>query len=147
MLGNDEGHFCKPTDVAVAESTGHVFVSDGYCNQRVVEFDKKGKFVKQFEDKSDPMLVVHSVTLVEPLNLVCAASREQGRYVKRTKTLNNHFRDPIFLCFLFGGGFFKNRLLRHKLGQEDERDQERRHEDRVCGQVRSGQSSLARSIR
>ena len=27
--GNDEGHFCKPTDVAVA-STGEFFVGDGF---------------------------------------------------------------------------------------------------------------------
>lgn len=81
--GNDESHFCKPTDVAVSKMDGHVFISDGYCNQRVVEFDKNGKFVKSFEDTQNPMLVVHSITLIESneRKLVCAASRETGKYV------------------------------------------------------------------
>lgn len=78
-FGNDAKHFCKPTDVAVSKSNEHVFVSDGYCNTRVVEFDKSGKFVKSFEDTSNPMFVVHSITLIEPLNLVCTVSREEGR--------------------------------------------------------------------
>lgn len=30
--GNDEKHFCKPTDVAVAKN-GDFFVADGYCNR------------------------------------------------------------------------------------------------------------------
>jgi DNA-binding beta-propeller fold protein YncE len=77
--GSDASHFCKPTDVAESENNGHIFVSDGYCNSRVVEFDKTGKFVKQFEDTDKPMFVVHSVTVVDPLNYVCVASREDGR--------------------------------------------------------------------
>jgi streptogramin lyase len=34
--------FCGATDIAFAKS-GHVFVSDGYCNARVVEYDAAGK--------------------------------------------------------------------------------------------------------
>lgn len=45
--GSDETHFCKPTDVAVT-TRGIVFVSDGYCNQRVVAFHKNGTFLKAF---------------------------------------------------------------------------------------------------
>ena len=43
--GVDESHFNKPTDMAIAPS-GDIFVSDGYGNNRVVHFDKDGKFVK-----------------------------------------------------------------------------------------------------
>jgi hypothetical protein len=43
--GNDETHLNQPTDMAIAPS-GDVFVSDGYGNNRVVHFDKNGKFVK-----------------------------------------------------------------------------------------------------
>lgn len=77
--GNDDAHFCKPTDVVVAKSNGHIFVSDGYCNQRVVEFDKNGKFVKSIEDTKKPMTVVHSITMIDSLGLVCTVSREEGR--------------------------------------------------------------------
>ena len=45
--GNDEKHFCKPTDVAVA-SNGYFFVADGYCNSRVLKFDPNGKLVDIF---------------------------------------------------------------------------------------------------
>ncbi|KAK7792478.1 hypothetical protein R5R35_013863 [Gryllus longicercus] len=40
--GSDNNHFCKPTDVAVL-SNGDFFVSDGYCNSRIVKFDRTGK--------------------------------------------------------------------------------------------------------
>src|SRR5438093_5905738 len=43
--GVDETHLNKPTDMAIAPS-GDIFVSDGYGNNRVVHFDKSGKFVK-----------------------------------------------------------------------------------------------------
>jgi len=77
--GDDEAHFCKPTGVAVAALSGDVFVADGYCNERVVQFDAKGRFVKEFMDRDVAMQVVHSVVLLESEGLVCAASREDGR--------------------------------------------------------------------
>lgn len=40
--GNKENHFCKPTDVAVDRDTEEFFVSDGYCNSRIIKFDKSG---------------------------------------------------------------------------------------------------------
>ena len=43
--GKDQTHLNKPTDMAVAPD-GDVYVSDGYGNDRVVHFDKKGRFVK-----------------------------------------------------------------------------------------------------
>ena len=45
--GKDNLHFCKPTDVAVL-STGEFFVSDGYCNSRIMKFSKEGKLIKQW---------------------------------------------------------------------------------------------------
>lgn len=79
--GNDEKHFCKPTDIAVSESNGHVFVSDGYCNQRVVEFDKDGNFLGSYEDRENSLQVVHSIGLIDKLNLICTVSRQDGRIV------------------------------------------------------------------
>jgi sugar lactone lactonase YvrE len=38
--------FCRPTDVAW-DPQGNIFVSDGYCNNRVVKFDKTGRFLAQ----------------------------------------------------------------------------------------------------
>ncbi len=47
VAGDDESHFNGPTDMAVLPS-GDIFVSDGYGNQRIVHFDKDGRFVKQW---------------------------------------------------------------------------------------------------
>uniref|UniRef100_A0A914GWT2 Aspartylglucosaminidase n=1 Tax=Globodera rostochiensis TaxID=31243 RepID=A0A914GWT2_GLORO len=49
--GSDSKHFCKPTDVAVA-STGDFFVADGYCNSRIMKFDRDGKLISQFGHKN-----------------------------------------------------------------------------------------------
>ena len=38
--------FCRPTDVGW-DPQGNIFVSDGYCNNRVVKFDRNGRFVAQ----------------------------------------------------------------------------------------------------
>ena len=43
--GSDHTHFCMPTAVAVAAS-GDFFVADGYCNSRVMKFNKDGKLIK-----------------------------------------------------------------------------------------------------
>lgn len=79
--GNDETHFCKPSSVSVCSKTGHIFVADGYCNNRVVQFDKDGKFIKQYQDEKNPIQVAHSIALIENLNLVCTVSREEGRII------------------------------------------------------------------
>jgi sugar lactone lactonase YvrE len=43
--GDDAAHFNKPTDIAIAPN-GDLFVADGYGNNRIVHFDRRGKFVK-----------------------------------------------------------------------------------------------------
>lgn len=37
---------CRPTDVGW-DPQGNIFVSDGYCNNRVVKYDKEGRFLAQ----------------------------------------------------------------------------------------------------
>ena len=108
--GNDESHLCKPASVDVAKSNGDVFVADGYCNKRIARFDKDGNFLKSYEDKDKPLFIVHSVALIEKLNLVCTVSREEGRIVcfdvesgeKKTEITNENMKtvysieyDPI----------------------------------------------------
>lgn len=46
--GSDSDHFCKPTDVAVDPQTGSVFVSDGYCNARILKFSSQGKYLNEW---------------------------------------------------------------------------------------------------
>ncbi|XP_051046822.1 peptidyl-glycine alpha-amidating monooxygenase isoform X6 [Phodopus roborovskii] len=84
--GSDQNHFCQPTDVAVDPSTGDVFVSDGYCNSRVVQFSPSGTFITQWGEESSgsapapgQFSVPHSLALVPHLDQLCVADRENGR--------------------------------------------------------------------
>ncbi|CAM4924423.1 unnamed protein product [Rotaria socialis] len=81
--GNDESHFCKPTDVVASNDGSKIYVADGYCNARIVKFDSKGKFLKEYAMPEDeqPLLIPHSIVLIEALDLVCVADRENGRIV------------------------------------------------------------------
>jgi streptogramin lyase len=45
--GDDNAHFNRPTDVVVTPA-GDVFISDGYGNNRIVHYDRNGKFVKSW---------------------------------------------------------------------------------------------------
>lgn len=85
--GNDKTHFCKPTDVAVMRD-GSFFVADGYCNYRIMRFDSKGVFDKQWGQSSagrglhPPPLafsVPHGLALAEQKGVLCVADRENGR--------------------------------------------------------------------
>lgn len=83
--GSDDKHFCKPTDIAVA-SNGHFFVADGYCNSRILKYDENGKLLTSFGSPTDDypaengeFFVPHSLSLIEDLNLLCVADRENER--------------------------------------------------------------------
>ncbi|XP_055886528.1 probable peptidyl-alpha-hydroxyglycine alpha-amidating lyase pgal-1 [Biomphalaria glabrata] len=85
VSGDDDKHFCKPTDVAVA-SNGDFFVADGYCNNRVLKFSSTGKLLSQWgaQEGNNGMTpytlnIPHSLTLIEELDLICVADRENSR--------------------------------------------------------------------
>ncbi|XP_032131407.1 peptidyl-glycine alpha-amidating monooxygenase isoform X8 [Sapajus apella] len=84
--GSDQNHFCQPTDVAVDPDTGAIYVSDGYCNSRIVQFSPSGKFITQWGEESSgsspqpgQFSVPHSLALVPHLDQLCVADRENGR--------------------------------------------------------------------
>nr|XP_044988181.1 peptidyl-glycine alpha-amidating monooxygenase isoform X6 [Jaculus jaculus] len=95
--GSDQNHFCQPTDVAVDPSTGAIYVSDGYCNSRIVQFSPSGKFITQWGEESSEsnpkpgqFRVPHSLALVPHLGQLCVADRENGR-IQCFKTDNKEF--------------------------------------------------------
>lgn len=84
--GSDQNHFCQPTDVAVDPDTGTIYVSDGYCNSRIVQFSPSGKYITQWGEESTgdspkpgQFSVPHSLALVPHLGQLCVADRENGR--------------------------------------------------------------------
>ncbi|NXF25232.1 AMD monooxygenase, partial [Rhodinocichla rosea] len=84
--GSDKNHFCQPTDVAVDPVTGSIYVSDGYCNSRIIQFSPNGLYVMQWGEetslgRSGPgqFCIPHSLALITDLSQLCVADRENGR--------------------------------------------------------------------
>ncbi len=72
--------FCGATDIAFAKP-GHIFVSDGYCNARVIEYDATGTKLREWgKHGTGPgeFKVVHSIAL-SPKGILYVADRENGR--------------------------------------------------------------------
>ncbi|XP_044803212.2 peptidyl-glycine alpha-amidating monooxygenase isoform X11 [Bubalus bubalis] len=104
--GSDQNHFCQPTDVAVDPGSGTVYVSDGYCNSRLVQFSPSGRFITQWGEaspesspKPGQFRVPHSLALVPPLGQLCVADRENGRiqcFKTDTKEFVREIKHPSF---------------------------------------------------
>jgi sugar lactone lactonase YvrE len=84
--GNDSTHFNRPTFLAwLPDST--MFVSDGYANTRVVKFDKDGKFLMTWGEKStkpddtapNTFNAVHGVQVDPTTRKVYVTDRENHR--------------------------------------------------------------------
>ena len=72
--------FCGATDIAFAAS-GHVFVTDGYCNARVLEYDAAGRKVREWgKHGTGPgeFETVHSIA-ISPQGNLYVADRDNGR--------------------------------------------------------------------
>lgn len=80
-----------PTSVAIA-STGEIFVADGYCNNQILKFNAAGTLLMAIPTYSDTLTLnlPHSVTLIESLDNVCVADRENMRIVCVKAGLKNY---------------------------------------------------------
>lgn len=58
--GSDNNHFCQPTDVAVDTESGNIFVSDGYCNARIIKFSADGKYLSEWGAGISPATHTHT---------------------------------------------------------------------------------------
>ncbi|KAM9507434.1 peptidyl-glycine alpha-amidating monooxygenase isoform 13-T15 [Guaruba guarouba] len=86
--GSDKNHFCQPTDVAVDPNTSSIYVSDGYCNSRIIQFSPNGLYVMQWGEGTETSLgrakpgqfhIPHSLALIPDFSQLCVADRENGR--------------------------------------------------------------------
>ncbi|XP_009326993.1 PREDICTED: peptidyl-glycine alpha-amidating monooxygenase isoform X1 [Pygoscelis adeliae] len=84
--GSDKNHFCQPTDVAVDPITGSIYVSDGYCNSRIIQFSPNGLYVNQWGEETSlgrarpgQFHIPHSLALIPDYSQLCVADRENGR--------------------------------------------------------------------
>ncbi len=72
--------FNAPTDVAL-DSSGNIFVSDGYGNSRVMKFDKNGNFIKFWGKKGaaqGEFNLPHTIS-IDAKDLVYVGDRENKR--------------------------------------------------------------------
>ncbi|XP_026721472.1 peptidyl-glycine alpha-amidating monooxygenase isoform X6 [Athene cunicularia] len=109
--GSDKNHFCQPTDVAVDPITGSIYVSDGYCNSRIIQFSSKGLYVMQWGEGTETSLgrarpgqfhIPHSLALIPDFSQLCVADRENGR----------------IQCFMLETGEFIREIKHKSFGRE-----------------------------
>ncbi len=77
--GNFNG-FCGTTDIAFAPN-GHLFISDGYANARVLEYTRGGKKVREWGAAGTgpgQFRIVHSIQ-IDGSGVVYVSDRENGR--------------------------------------------------------------------
>lgn len=81
-IPDPNAQFCGATDVAFSPTgNGHVFVSDGYCNGRVVEYDANGAKVREWGSRGTgpgQFNNAHGIA-IGPDNNIYVADRENGR--------------------------------------------------------------------
>jgi peptidylamidoglycolate lyase len=80
QAGEDQSHMNQPNDVAFAPN-GDIYVSDGYGNDRVVVFDKNGKFVRawgKLGSRTGEFSQPHSIAL-DSKGRVYVADRNNSR--------------------------------------------------------------------
>jgi DNA-binding beta-propeller fold protein YncE len=74
--------FCGITDVAFSpRNDGHVFIADGYCNGRVLEYDASGKKITEWGKRGTgpgEFNTVHGIA-IGPDGNIYVADRENGR--------------------------------------------------------------------
>ncbi|KAM6976281.1 peptidylglycine alpha-amidating monooxygenase isoform 1-T1 [Tautogolabrus adspersus] len=106
--GSDSRHFCQPTDVAVDPHSGNIFVSDGYCNARILKFSADGKYLSEWgagtsdRRRRSPFRVPHSLVFLPDRQEVCVADRENGR----------------IQCFIADTGEFVKEIKKEEFGGE-----------------------------
>ncbi|XP_052423178.1 peptidyl-glycine alpha-amidating monooxygenase B isoform X1 [Carassius gibelio] len=106
--GSDKTHFCQPTDVTVDPVTGNVYVSDGYCNSRILKFSPEGKYISHWGAGSSDrkrrasFLIPHSLTFLPDKRELCVADRDHGR----------------IQCFMADTGEFVKEIKKEQFGGE-----------------------------
>lgn len=79
--GSSDEQFCKPTE-AIETRNGRLFVADGYCNDRVVEYEAStGKFIRSYDIPLEGSLP-HSIVYDECKSVLFVALRLSQEVIK-----------------------------------------------------------------
>uniref|UniRef100_H0YRN6 Peptidylglycine alpha-amidating monooxygenase n=1 Tax=Taeniopygia guttata TaxID=59729 RepID=H0YRN6_TAEGU len=106
--GSDKNHFCQPTDVAVDPVTGSIYVSDGYCNSRIIQFSPNGLYVMQWGEGTTSLgrprpgqfCIPHSLALIPDLSQLCVT----GEFTREIK--HKAFGRELFAVSYVPGNLF-----------------------------------------
>uniref|UniRef100_A0A674H9G4 Peptidylglycine alpha-amidating monooxygenase n=1 Tax=Taeniopygia guttata TaxID=59729 RepID=A0A674H9G4_TAEGU len=105
--GSDKNHFCQPTDVAVDPVTGSIYVSDGYCNSRIIQFSPNGLYVMQWGEETSlgrprpgQFCIPHSLALIPDLSQLCVT----GEFTREIK--HKAFGRELFAVSYVPGNLF-----------------------------------------
>ncbi|CAL7946131.1 unnamed protein product [Xylocopa violacea] len=117
--------FCKPTAVAV-QNNGDFFVSDGYCNSRVIKFNANGEKIlewgrswgtreNQYQQAPphNAFYVPHALALASELNLIFVADRENGRvlsFFANNGDFHKEYKHPTIGTRIYSVAYAKERL-------------------------------------
>jgi DNA-binding beta-propeller fold protein YncE len=71
VSGQDATHFGRPADVAFLD--GRVLIADGYVNTRIAEFDRNGRFIRQWGE----FAIAHAIAVDE--SRIYVADRENAQ--------------------------------------------------------------------
>ncbi|XP_041984637.1 peptidyl-alpha-hydroxyglycine alpha-amidating lyase 2-like [Aricia agestis] len=86
---------CMPTAVAIA-STGEIFLADGYCNNQVLKFNAAGDLLMNIpiytRNNFLGLNLPHGITLLEQIDRVCIADRENMRIICPKAGLKSYLR-------------------------------------------------------
>lgn len=110
--------FCKPTAVAVLPN-GDFFISDGYCNSRILKLSKEGDIILTWGENSfqgdahevappNFFAIPHGLTLTKEAELLCVADRENGRvqcFHTSNGTFHSQYHSNTVGDRLFGVGY------------------------------------------
>jgi streptogramin lyase len=80
-------NFCSTTDIAFA-ANGHLFISDGYANARILEYTADGTKVREWGAPGTgpgQFVLPHSIQ-IDPAGVVYVADRENGRVQRFDQT-------------------------------------------------------------
>ena len=84
---DDNYELCRPTDVAhLRDAQDNIFISDGYCNNRVLKYDKYGKFLAKIGKRAggngtNQYNLPHGLQVDKAEQRLCRRPRQRPRYV------------------------------------------------------------------
>ena len=96
--GLGDYQFCKPTDVLIDDATGEFFVSDGYCNSRVIRYSADFTFLDSFGSEGENRMEFNTVHDLSkgPGGQIFISDRDNGRiqvYDRNTNSILGKYED------------------------------------------------------